>query len=222
MSEGSTADEESRPDKGRGDARRASNARLEQLGRALESAIERRASLRAIDALQVEILKGGLIDLVVEELERRALPLPEVLIAAIALQHALIDRTAGPRPRDFLTRFRARVDSATQHCQRRRLLIDRESLEANGVLSRRAHAQRAALVQATIQLPFEERRLVAGYVMGLRTPQEIADSLRLSEATVRRAIASVLRNARRALPEWERRIALESQMKSPRGRRLEP
>jgi len=177
---------------------------FDRLGRGLEDLVRRGGNSHLVEAIAKK-MQPGLLEITRRRLDAQALPLPELLVAGLALEWVLLDAASKPSVKHFSERFEEMLDPVFEYCRLRGMYIDRYLLEQDGVTSRRRQARIAAVIEATVRAPLEQRRIVCAFLRGERSTAEIAASLGREERDVRRVLASVLRQGMREAPEWIRK-----------------
>lgn len=164
---------------------------------------------RGGDSHEVEALSRAMQPALLLATRRRLdaewLPLPDLLVAGLALEWVLLEASHRASARDFRERFDEQLGVVFDYCRLRGMYVDRWMLEQQGVTRERAQARLAGVVEATVRAPIEERRVMCPFLHGTRTTAQIAADVGRPEADVRRSVARLLRAGRAATDEWMRR-----------------
>lgn len=177
---------------------------FDRLGRVLEDLVRRGGNSHLVEAI-AKRMQPGLLEITRRRLDEKAFPLPELLVAGLAVEWVLLDAANKPSVKQFSERFAEMLDPVFEYCRLRGMYIDRYLLEQDGVTSRRRQARIAAVVEATMKEPIERRRIVCAFLRGEKTTAEVAAALGCEEREVRKVLANVFREGMREAPEWIRK-----------------
>src|SRR5262249_15470770 len=117
---------------------------FDRLGRVLEDLVRRGGNSHLVEAI-AKRMQPGLLEITRRPLDEKALPLPELLVAGLAVEWVLLDAASKPSVKQFSERFAEMLDPVFEYCRLRGMYIDRWLLEQDGVTSRRRQARIAAV-----------------------------------------------------------------------------
>jgi hypothetical protein len=140
--------------------------------------------------------------------------LPEYLVAGRAVERAILEGLKRPTTR-FSKLFDEELEVAIEYCKLRGILIDRWLLQEGGASLKR-QALMGAIVEASLRLPIERRRVLYAWLKDELSVETIAANFCLNAHDVRVILRDVIRAAKPNVNIW---LAAWTQPQRPAKRR---
>lgn len=174
--------------------------------------LTKKAGSEDVRAALIERMHPYLLEVTLERMEAEGWPLPELYIVACATESACVDALAAApdaEKKDYYEYYVDAVDEWARRCIRQERFVDHYLMRERG-LDSRVHALTASLVEQTLKLPRDDRRIIYAKIKDGLPDDEIVVKFETPKRRVFRLLQNVAEAAVANIEKWTRRIERET------------